>query len=287
MPANQLAVVQTLPSLAQTYELVRQELQELRVRNPNFGLGAIYAILGELRMPHDAILGDMMIEAAMHDGLIVIDPFEPRLMGSSSYDVRLGRHYWKARTDGDKRTFSPFGPNDVRHHFDGPHEAVLHSEWCATNGYQLFEGIDPDEYIIPLEAGHTILAHTHEFIGFLYGGTTMMKAKSSTGRVDISVCDDAGWGDVGYVNRWTLEVRNKHTRSVVALPVGMPFGQLIFMWVQGAAIHYGLTGNYQSGLDIDEIKSSWSPDDMLPRGFLSQKNRDIRQILSKLDHDRR
>ena len=47
-----------------------------------------------------------------------------------------------------------------------------------------------------LHPGETILAHTQEFIGGRECVTTMMKARSSLGRVFVAVCKCAGWGDV-------------------------------------------------------------------------------------------
>lgn len=275
------------PELVRQIE-INQALLQLRLDNPDFRLADVEAITARAPAHRAGVLGDMEIEAAMHDGLIVIEPFDERLMGSCSYDVRLGHYYYIARTDDNaKPSFSPFGRKDVERHFTGPMEAVHHGEYCDDAGLQLFEGIDEDEYIIPIPPGHSILAHTSEFIGFLFGGTTMMKAKSTTGRVDVSVCDDAGWGDVGYVNRWTLEVRNKHTKQTVAMVKGMAFGQLIFMWSSGASINYGFSGNYQQGLDVGNIRDTWSHTDLLPKGFVSAKSKSIRTALSRLKHDKR
>lgn len=123
------------------------------------------------------------------------------------------------------------------------------------------------------------MAHTIEYIGASYGATTMMKARSSLGRINVSACDDAGWGDVGYINRWTMEVRNKNREVWVPLVVGMPIAQVVFFWVENSSINYATNGNYQTSADLGIIKRDWSPDSMLPRLF-SEDNQQLRKSVS-------
>src|SRR5690349_1010134 len=40
------------------------------------------------------LLSDKRIMQAMADGNIIIEPFEPRQLGTNSYDVRLGAYYY-------------------------------------------------------------------------------------------------------------------------------------------------------------------------------------------------
>lgn len=79
--------------------------------------------------------------------------------------------------------------------------------------------------IIWITPGETILAHTNEFIGGCKSVTTMMKARSSLGRNFIEVCKCAGWGDVGYINRW--------------------YGLLFLFWASSALTSYQDNGDYQ------------------------------------------
>jgi hypothetical protein len=71
-------------------------------------------------------------------------------------------------------------------------EAELHCQWSARTGIVL-ENIKPDDRIIWLKPGETILGHTNEFVGGRWTVTTMMKARSSLGRNFIEVCKCAGW----------------------------------------------------------------------------------------------
>ncbi len=241
------------------------------------GLTDIVDVLKEF-IPFTGVVGNAELIAGIIDGIFVIDPFDPDLVSSSSYDVRLGGNFWVAEAVGHRVDFSPYDEESVRRYYKGPYRAVTHAQWCEEHERHPFRGIGEDELIIVLKPGECILAHTGEYIGAAYGATTMMKAKSSLGRINISACDDAGWGDVGYVNRWTMEIRNKNQNVWVPLVVGMPIAQMVFFWVAGSTINYGDAGHYQVGLDLTAIKENWHPDSMLPQ-FYSEKNRRIRRLL--------
>jgi len=102
--------------------------------------------------------------------------------------------------------YNPFDESDVMRYFDGPYHAEIHQDWAEANGRKLFRGIPANHPIIVLRPGERILAHTHEFIGIRAPGTSTMQARSTWGRNGVAVCLDAGWGDPGYINRWTMEI---------------------------------------------------------------------------------
>lgn len=262
---------------AEAYSKLSERLKEALIGESD-DIDVIRAILQNTVSFFSGVAGDAEIVAAMNSGLFVIDPFEEALLGSSSYDVRLGGNFWVAEQVGHRVDFSPYDEEEVRSYYSGPYKAVTHAQWCEDHQRHPFSGISEDELIIVLKPGECILAHTVEYIGAAYGATTMMKARSSLGRINISACDDAGWGDVGYVNRWTMEVRNKNQEVWVPLVVGMPIAQMVFLWVAGSTINYGDTGHYQSGINIERIKADWNADSMLPR-FFSSKNERIRKLL--------
>lgn len=251
-----------------------------RSRQADFDLADVELYQRKSNRPFSGVLGDAELKACMNLGQVVIDPFEPELLNSSSYDVRLGGNYYVAESVGDRVDFSPYDKEEVDLYYSGPHKATTHEQWCKQHRRQPFAGIDRDEHIIVLAPGECILAHTVEYIGASYGITTMMKARSSLGRINISSCDDAGWGDVGYINRWTMEIRNKNTSVWVPLVVGMPIAQMIFFWVAASTIDYGTTGHYQSGVDIRKLQKAWRPEGMLPKLY-SSSNTALRKKLSK------
>lgn len=239
------------------------------------------ALIWELDHP-SGVMGDVEIRQALESGQIVIDSFDSDLLQSSSYDVRLGGNFYVAEQVGHRVDFSPYDEEQVRQYYKGPLKAVTAGAWCEEHGRAMFADIGEDELVIVLRPGECILAHTVEFIGAAYGATTMMKARSSLGRINISSCDDAGWGDVGYINRWTMEIRNKNRDVWVPLVVGMPIAQMVFFHVAESRQSYADSGHYQSSTDIEELRKKWTPESMLPRLY-SKKNRQIRQRLKGSD----
>ncbi|MBI2025707.1 hypothetical protein HYT04_02895, partial [Candidatus Kaiserbacteria bacterium] len=129
-----------------------------------------------------------------------------------------------------------------------------------------WNGISPNDKVIMLRPGETILAHTNEFIGGLDSVTTMMKARSSLGRNFIEVCKCAGWGDVGYVNRWTMEITNNSKNYIIPLVVGRRIAQMVFFETGPIlAKDYAATGKYQTSSDIKKLKKLWTPESMVPK----------------------
>lgn len=243
-------------------------------------LEEIALMSAQYSVPFNGMLGNAEILAAIKSGQVVCDPFDPDLLKSNSYDLRLGGWFFSGERVGHRVDFSPYDEDSVKNYYRGPLQAITHEQWCEEHERRPFKGIDLDEYIIVLAPGECILAHTIEYIGARYGATTMMKARSSLGRVNISACDDAGSGDVNYCSRWTMEVRNKNQHVWVPLVCGMPIAQMLFFWVAGATVDYGKTGHYQLDSDISIVKASWGPSNMLPRLF-SEGNKEIRQRISK------
>lgn len=230
-------------------------------------------------MPTGA-MGNREILTCLESGQIVIDPFDPEMVQTSSVDVRLGGWFYVAEQIGHRVDFSPYSESEIKKYYQGPLRAESHRQWCEKHQRMPFNGIDSDELIIVLKPGECILAHTVEYIGALWGATTMMKARSSLGRINVSACDDAGWGDIGYINRWTLEVRNKNREAWVPLVVGMPIAQIVFFWVNDSIDNYSTSGHYQNSLHIEELKQQWHPESMLPC-LWSDRNQTVRKRLSK------
>jgi len=130
-----------------------------------------------------------------------------------------------------------------------------------------------------LQPGENILTHTLEFIGGNQRIGTSMQARSSLGRSHVSVCRCAGWGDPGYVNRWTMEVTNNSEHHPIILVVGRRVAQIVFWEVAPVSESYGGSGKYQSGGDIDEIMRNWQPEAMLPRLYLDREVRKTARAL--------
>ncbi len=179
------------------------------------------------------LLSDSRILEELEKGNIVIEPFDPRQLGTNSYDVRLGSWYFEPNRNMLAVDFTK--PDDVRAFWGEP--------IYARDGY------------IRIRPGDTILAHTLEVIGGRNGFTSSMRARSSIGRAALSVCKCAGVGDVGYIARWTMEITN-HSHATIYLPVGIRIAQILFYHVGPTLKDY--RGKYG-------VRNDWTPYDMLPK----------------------
>lgn len=210
-------------------------------------------------------LSDKEIIAARERGDIVIDPFDERQLGTDSYDVRLGWFcYRECEIERDYNLFSADGVHSVWREGSAPVTAA--KAFQALHFWPV--GWEQDDLLIRLYPGETILAHTQEFIGARRNYTTKMFARSSAGRSMIGVCKCAGKGDVGYFNRWTMEITSFSRFHTIPLKVGMRIAQIEFLHVGETNQCYGSTQGrqkYQGSSDLDIVKASWRPEMMLPR----------------------
>jgi dCTP deaminase len=205
-------------------------------------------------------------------GTIVIEKFNPKNLKTTSYDVCLGEYYW--------RQTQPFGRATLHNIYDekstkfvwsGPHKAEKVKDLRKRLDIPELVGVDDEDKVIMLAPGETILGHTEEFIGGREVCVAKMYGRSSTGRNFIEVCKDAGWGDVGYVNRWTMEITNNSHYFTIPLVVGRRIAQMVFYEVapldKGA--DYALEkGKYQHTDNLKELMRTWSPVQLIPRMHL-------------------
>lgn len=218
------------------------------------------------------------MKSAIKSGQLIFHPYVEDHVNGSSLDVTLGEWYYKTEKNNLGGVYNPFDPKAIERYFDGPHKAEVHKDWCKKHGRVLFEGIPADHPIIVLEPGERILAHTHEFVGIKGDATSTMQARSTWGRNGVAVCLDAGWGDPGYVNRWTMEIYNMNQRDAVILPVGERIAQIVF-YVTGPvqSEYHKLSGKYQESAadDLQALIKNWSPTQMLPRAHKDVRRKPI------------
>jgi len=177
------------------------------------------------------MLSDSEILEEIKKGNIVIEPFRREQLNSNSYDVRLGEYY--AVEIPTLQFLNPFDEHLIRGH------------WILRKA----------EEKIAIQPGETILAHTQEVIGGRNNIASKMNARSSLGRLGVSVCKCAGFGDVGFINKWTMEITNHSRYAWIELPVGMRIAQISFFRVGYVLKEY--KGKYGQG--------EWKPEDMLPK----------------------
>lgn len=243
-------------------------ITKILVSNPDIGAALIEGL--EDRLPQ-SVLSDEEIRRGVKEGYVIIHPYNEKLVRTSSYDVSTGEYYWTTRpSHPGSRLFNPHNPDHVRRLWQGPYRAKTIREYLNSKEGEYYEedfkGLLPDDPVIILSPGETILAHTEEFIGGKDKVTSMLKGRSSWGRAFLSVCKDAGWGDVGYFNRWTMEVQNNLTHEWSVIPVRQPIAQLVFFRVtKSGGEQYSSNGVYQSTPDLEKLIKDWRPEMMLPR----------------------
>jgi dCTP deaminase len=231
-----------------------------------------------------SFLSDKAILREKEAGNILIDPFDAPNLGTGSYDVTLGMYYYRENRDAQGLSFyNPYSEQDVARVWGGRDDylqAILAKDWRQQNRNFPLENITDDDSIIVLDPGETILAHTIEFIG----GTdntidTMMKARSSTGRNFIEVCKCAGLGDIGYCNRWTMEITNNSFKYQIPLVVGRRIAQILFFKTEGTVSSvYSDSGKYQETSNIEKMMKEWRPSMMLPRMY---NDREVKALRNK------
>lgn len=218
-------------------------------------------------------LSDKKIIEELKKGHIIIEPFNKENLSTSSYDVSLGEWYFSERSSSVTKIYNPFNKKETDRVWGTSPQKAKPAVDLLGEDFD-FTGIAKDDLIILLEPSETILAHTNEFIGGKEHLTTMMKARSSMGRNFIEVCKCAGWGDVGYVNRWAMEITNNSRTHTIPLVVGRRIAQIIF-FETGEILEgdYTYKGKYQTDSEVEKLKTEWDPRAILPRLY---EDRDIK-----------
>jgi dCTP deaminase len=215
-------------------------------------------------------LNNLTIKQYMANGEIIIEPFNPNQLNTSSYDVTLGEYYYRPQLPQVDNMICNENIYDIwsKESVDKVWGDVKCAQTLEENGYDANKfNIGSTDKVIFIKPGETILAHTNEFIGGVNTVTTMMKARSSMGRSFITVCSCAGWGDVGYFTRWTMEIKNNSQYYTIPLVVNKPIAQIIFFETGEVEVgsSYNQTGHYQTESSLSELIKNWNPSSMLPK----------------------
>lgn len=207
----------------------------------------------------------------LREGNIVVDPFDERKLKTTSYDVSLGEWFWRERhPEGRITLHNLYDERSTRRVWAGPYQAEGAHEVARRVGMDLIN-VSPAERVVVLRPGETVLAHTEEFIGGRNRVVAKMYARSSLGRNFVEVCKDAGWGDIGYFNRWTMEVTNNSQHFTIPLVVGRRIAQMVFYEVEPLnhpSDYVAEAGKYQDSQELPELKRTWHPEMMLPKMHL-------------------
>jgi len=226
------------------------------------------------------LLSKPAILREMEAGNILIDPFNPDHLRPNSYDLTLGEWIWREQPTAGLVGPVGSGLNAIYNYYSKKHVKRLWTKERALYAKDLLmkedfrngriEGIGPKDKVFFIHPGESILAHTNEFVGGRGNTiTSQLFARSSAGRNFLEVCRCAGMGDVGYYNRWTLEIQNNSKYHSLPLIVGRRYAQVAFQQVEAVedADVYNVSGKYHTEGDVEKMKAAWKPEDMLPRAW--------------------
>jgi dCTP deaminase len=207
-----------------------------------------------------AVLSNNEIVKEMMNGNIIIENFNPNNLSNCSYDVTLGEFFYRHKRSKDATIYNVQQKSHMKKYWGDVKQARV------PNGVEReIMDLGEDDKFILLQPNELILAHTNEFIGGRHNITTMMKTRSTMGRCGVECCGSAGWGDVGYINRYTMEIKN-NSNEVICLTVGMRIAQIVFLYTSSPpSFSYEKKGHYQLSSDIIEVIASWKPEMMLPQ----------------------
>jgi dCTP deaminase len=157
------------------------------------------------------ILSDRSIRAAIEQGRIAVDPFDPALIQPSSLDLRVDHRF---------RVFAGH-----RYPFIDPREPQpdLTTEVAAEHGQPFV-----------LHPGEFVLGSTLEWLRLGNDVVARLEGKSSLGRLGLLIHSTAGFVDPGFQGHLTLELSNV-ARLPIAIFPGMLIGQLSFYELTTAA----------------------------------------------------
>jgi dCTP deaminase len=168
---------------------------------------------------------DTDIKLAIKQGDITIEPFNEDQLGVNSYDVRLGNIFYEVLWDKN-------GPYFVGPHYYGGSDRVL----IPTSG--------------------TLLGMTKEVVGTSGKVVAELRSRSTTRRIGVTTNCDAGLGDVGYCDYWTIELTAFISHGKPFLVVGDPVAQMVFYECKSEP-----TKKYDG-----QYQAEW-PTNMIPREY--------------------
>ena len=152
-----------------------------------------------------SVLADRDIRAALQEGRIRVDPYDPACLQPSSVDLHLDREF---------RVFH----NHRYPHIDPRMEQSDLTELTTVDG---------DEPFI-LHPGEFVLGQTLEWVELPDDIVARLEGKSSLGRLGLLIHSTAGYVDPGWRGNLTLELSNVSNLPIALYP-GMRIGQISFL----------------------------------------------------------
>lgn len=253
------------------------DLNEEEIKEMNKAINSL-----ESNKMKTGVLSDIQIKEEIKNGNIIFYNGDPSQIQNSSVNISFGENFY--RSSRKAKYLNPINNSSILNYWDKLETVKSYSDNLeyyednvrklginhAKENYELLQIIRSEEKslkdkkFVVIFPGETILGHSNEFIGGKNHITTMIKARSSMGRCNITICRDAGWGDIGYINRWTLEITNNSYVPII-LPYGMMMAQIVFFYTGETEKPY--KGKYQNYDSIEDIVKNWHPSWMLPKNI--------------------
>lgn len=170
------------------------------------------------------------IQDEYNEGKIVIKPYDAKQVGPNSYDVTLS--------------------NTLKVYFGNIEKGEMVLDVKKRNGTLTIN--IPEEGMV-LRPGTLYLGSTVEAIGSDHY-IPMYEGRSSMARLGIQSHISAGFGDIGFKQRWTLEITVVHP---VRIYPGMKIGQIYFHHVNPEFNnkYWRYQGKYKNQNEPQESKS--------------------------------
>ncbi len=177
------------------------------------------------------IMTDGEILEAIKTGEIEISDFDRDRLQGCSYDCLLGDNFYQ-----DNNMFTYIHRQSQR----GIQNTYMSKSFCSF-----------------------VLAHTQEFIRVSSSIQFTVHTTSTARRHGLDVCASAGWGDPGYCNRVTLELK---ADADIVLPRRAIVCQIAFHRLACPVLR-PYRGSYGSYASIAEAAQHWEPEHMLPKAI--------------------
>ena len=204
------------------------------------------------------MISGMGIKRLREIGVVVIEPFNELQLGPNSYDCTLGNYIFRYKNP----EMRPF-PKELSGGEELPPttRVMRVGSQPVTDLFREEPEYYEDNHNILIEPHERILAHTKEFAGSKHKVVPQVACRSTIARIGLDVCASAGFGDVGFINRWTLEMFNFSSHPI-AIPVGTRICQIFFneiTTIPGQKNDFTYNGSY------NVTEEEWSPYEMLPK----------------------
>ncbi len=177
------------------------------------------------------ILPDWKIREYVKSGRIRIEPFDERLVGPASVDLRLGFRFRVFRTSFldniDVRSYRDelLSREELEHHVIERHR---YSDVIVLKDEDTPIVIHPNEFV---------LASIYEYVALPDNVAAQLNGRSSIARLGLLVHTSAGWVDPGYEGHLTLEIYNVNSVPVKLYPL-TPVANLIFFEMERVETPY-------------------------------------------------